>query len=234
MFVKQAAPWYAQPQEHVALEFPVERHRVDLKANGELYPLSTRKRGQSASHILRAFHESNNSVYIRRHGGPVGDATENTEDELIVVARKVPPEKRDIAIRLFQQLAERETTNRETALLRIVPNTLQEIAELEQVVTLGRARLLYQQKLEAIELPAGGFTNKKQADTANQLSVAYNRLVKLEAELGLTPTGKDARVTKGATLRSAYRNGPEKAEASHPKRAPRSSSNSSPIHHNFA
>jgi hypothetical protein len=151
-------------------------------------------------------------------GGPVGDTAGNTADELIAAAWKVPPEKHNIAIRLLQQLAERETTNRETAPLRTVPNTPQEIAELEQLITLARLRLLYQQKLEAIELPAGGFTNKKQADLANQLGTTYSRLRRLEKELGLLPTEKDKRVKEAEKWEGVYRR-PKKPEEATPRAA---------------
>jgi hypothetical protein len=108
--------------------------------------------------------------------------------------------------------------------------TPQEVTDLDSARRLARLRLLYQRKLAAIELPPGGrFTTKKQADLANQLSVTYTRLHKLEVELGETPTEKDDRVTKGATLRTAYRAHPEPdAAPSRPRRGPQESSPTTP------
>jgi hypothetical protein len=136
------------------------------------------------------------------------------------------------------ETTQRETTSRSvTAAPRVVLNateflivsktavTPQEITELERVLALARVRLLYRKQLEAVELPAGGFTNEKQFDAANQVSSTYVRLVKLEKELDLPLTEKDARVTEARRLSTAYRNVHQKPEpvSSRPRRAPQGS-----------
>jgi hypothetical protein len=99
----------------------VRRHVIcgNVLANEEYYQTSLRHyrnalaiteewwagKGRDAGFVF-----PKDQVYPVGQGEPMGDVADNTADGLIAAARNVPPEKRDIAIRLLKQLAADEVT----------------------------------------------------------------------------------------------------------------------------
>ena len=70
--------------------------------------------------------------------------------------------------------------------------------------TLGRLHRRYEELVGTIDLPAGGFETKEQAQAAGRLSTTYQNLVKRRTELGLEPLPKDSRVTEARRLTEAF------------------------------
>jgi hypothetical protein len=82
-------------------------------------------------------------------------------------------------------------------------------SQLEAVVedsTLGRLRARFEKRLRELELPAGGFTSKGQADAVARLSGTFYQLQNVETGFGLPPREIPWKLTEGARLRSEWEN----------------------------
>ena len=100
--------------------------------------------------------------------------------------------------------AARETTGRATAAPR--PKlTPEQVRETKARARLDGLQLRYEERLEAIELPSGGFTTKAQVKAADQLAGTYRALAEVQAVLNLPVTEKPERVATAEAMASAYR-----------------------------
>jgi hypothetical protein len=70
--------------------------------------------------------------------------------------------------------------------------------------SLGRLRARFEKRLDELELPAGGFTGKEQADAAKALSNTFYQLQDLEAGFGLPLREKPSKVREGERLRAEF------------------------------
>jgi hypothetical protein len=164
--------------------------------------LRTRKRtGDNA-----ALGASNTQGYTGRHGGPVGDADEIQEANIVARVRSMPREKLPALAKLIDDLerASGETTGRATGEPRpkLTPD---EIRRAKLQSRLDGLQLKYEERLEALELPPEGFTTKKQAAAAATLATNLRRVQELQAELGFSVTEWPDRVSEAENMASAYR-----------------------------
>jgi|SRR5665213_3272942 len=118
-----------------------------------------------------------------------------------------PADRVDRALGYLVADVEHKITSRAEAEVRSAAGKLtpQKIREAKDKARLDGLELLYQQRLEASDLPSGGFTTKEQADAGALLATTLRELQKLQGKLGLPVTKTPERVLEAQAMASAYR-----------------------------
>jgi tetratricopeptide (TPR) repeat protein len=109
--------------------------------------------------------ESNSTVYTGEHGGPVGDAADIAEADIMDRVRKLPRDKLP-------------------ALAKLVEDFEAGAGALTDDTRLGRLQARFERRLREIELPEGGFKTLAQFKAGNRLKSTFYDLRDVERELG--------------------------------------------------
>jgi len=126
-------------------------------------------------------------VYTGTDGGHVEDAERNTAQELTKPAGNTRENTGGVGARLLRELS---------------PD---QIAAVLEESPLGHAMKRYEKQLREIELPAGGFTSKEQADAGARLAQTLRDLQNVQAGLGIATTEAPERVKEAERMAGAYR-----------------------------
>jgi tetratricopeptide (TPR) repeat protein len=155
--------------------------------------------------LFKEFGESEEPGYTGKHGGPVGDADEIQEENIVARVLSMPREKLPALAKLIDDLerASGETTGRAPVEPR--PDRSPEmVAAMVRDSILGRLDEKFEKQLREIELPEGGFTTIEQAKAGWALDKTFRDLQKRREKLRLPPMEKPDRVTEAASMAGQY------------------------------